>query len=82
MEAGAFDNLSGKGRPIDLECDISTPADLRMPFKILRNVGILPPEAELRKEIFALSEELRSAPDGESRGKKASGAECQNPSVE
>ncbi len=47
MEAG--DDLPGKGRPVDLEHDILTPADLRMPFKVLRNAGILPPEADLKR---------------------------------
>lgn len=70
MEAGEFDNLPGRGKPIDLEYDISTPADLRMPLKVLRNAGILPPEAELKKEIFDLSQELRSTVDEESRKAK------------
>src|SRR5574340_1696544 len=70
MKAGEFDNLPGKGKPVDLDYDSSTPADLRMAFKVLRNAGILPPEVELKKEIFALTEELRKGLDEESRGKK------------
>ena len=63
-------SLNNDSPAITNSSSFGAPADLRMPFKILRNAGILPPEAELRKEIFALSQELRSAPDGESRGKK------------
>jgi DNA-binding transcriptional ArsR family regulator len=70
MKAGEFDNLPGRGKPIDLDYDSATPADLRMAFKVLRNAGILPPEVELKKEIFKLTEELRAGLDEESRSLK------------
>ncbi len=70
MEAGEFDNLPGRGKPVDLDCDASTPAELRMPFKILKNAGVLPPEVELKREIFTLSEEIRAATDEETRWRK------------
>ena len=51
IERGDFDDLPGKGRPLDLEDDSHLPPDLRMAYKILKNADCLPPELELRKEI-------------------------------
>jgi hypothetical protein len=51
IERGDFDDLPGKGQPLDLEDDSHLPADLRMAYKILKNADCLPPELELRKEI-------------------------------
>jgi len=51
MEHGEFDNLPGKGKPLQLEDDGHIPADLRIAHKILKNADCLPPELELRKEI-------------------------------
>jgi hypothetical protein len=48
---GAFDNLSGAGKPLDLADDSHIPEDLRLAYKILRNADCLPPELELRREI-------------------------------
>lgn len=48
---GAFDNLPGKGAPLQLEDDHHIPEDLRLTYKILKNADCLPPEIELRKEI-------------------------------
>jgi hypothetical protein len=48
---GEFDDLPGKGEPLNLEDDSHLPADLRMAYKILKNADCLPPELELRKEI-------------------------------
>jgi hypothetical protein len=51
IERGEFDDLPGKGKPLDLEDDSHLPPDLRMAYKILKNADCLPPELELRKEI-------------------------------
>jgi hypothetical protein len=48
---GAFDNLVGSGRPLDLKDDRHVPEDLRLAYKILKNADFLPPEIELKKEI-------------------------------
>ena len=63
---GAFDNLPGKGQPLQLE-DLSwVPEDLRVAYHILKNAHILPPEAELLKQIRTLEDLLRYvADDGE-----------------
>jgi len=57
---GDFDNLPGAGQPMVLEDDSHIPEDIRMAYKILKNADCLPPEIELKKEIFR-TEELISA---------------------
>jgi len=55
MERGEFDDLPGKGKPLDLaDDDPMVPAELRIAYRMLKNAGFLPPELELRKEILRL----------------------------
>jgi hypothetical protein len=49
---GAFDNLEGSGKPLDLDEDRHIPEDLRLAHKILKNADCVPPEIELRKEVL------------------------------
>jgi hypothetical protein len=63
MEAGEFDNLSGKGQPLNLEDDSHIPLELRMAYKILKNADCLPPELELRKEVVQLQDLVAAMPD-------------------
>ena len=63
IEAGLFDNLEGKGKPLNLEDDSFIPPELKMAYKILRNADCLPPELELRKEIVTLQELVASMED-------------------
>ena len=58
MARGEFDDLPGKGKPIDLTANFDTPQALRLAYSILRNADILPEEAELLKEIANLGGEL------------------------
>ncbi len=51
MEHGEFEDLPGKGKPLNLEDDSHLPQDLRLAYKILKNADCLPPEIELRNEI-------------------------------
>jgi hypothetical protein len=37
MARGEFDNLPGKGKPLDLEAYFNTPEDLRMAYSILKS---------------------------------------------
>jgi len=60
---GDFDNLPGKGKPIDLEDDRNIPEDLRLTYKILRNADCLPPELQLKKEIRVMEDMLDDIPD-------------------
>ncbi len=67
QEDGLFDNLPGKGKPLNLDDDSSIPEDLRLTFKVLKNAHCLPIEMELQKEIFNLQQLLTAAIDSESR---------------
>ena len=63
MDNGEFDNLPGKGKPLQLEDDRHIPQDIRLAHKILKNADCLPPELELRKEIFTIEEMLDAVRD-------------------
>jgi len=63
QDNGEFDDLPGKGKPIDLEDDRNIPEDLRLTYKILKNADCLPPELALRKEIRTMEDMLDSIPD-------------------
>lgn len=56
MENGEFDNLPGRGKPLDLRDYFAAPAHLRMAFSLLKNAGIVPEEVRLKKEIEELRE--------------------------
>jgi hypothetical protein len=63
IEAGLFDNLPGKGQPLQLEDDRHIPPELRLAYKILKNADCLPPELELRREIITLQDLVASMED-------------------
>ncbi len=64
---GLFDDLPGKGRPLELEDDSIIPEELRMAYKILHNAGCLPPEIQERKEINRLVDLLEQCEDEQKR---------------
>jgi hypothetical protein len=59
QRAGAFDDLPGKGKPLELEDLTWVPEDLRVGYKVLKNAHVLPPEAELLKDIHTLEDLLK-----------------------
>src|SRR5262245_53216918 len=63
MEAGEFDNLPGKGKPVDLTGYFNTPEDLRMTYSILKSNNFVPEEVELLKEIEALKKQIDVSSD-------------------
>jgi len=67
QEEGVFDNLPGKGRPLALDDDSCVPDDLRLTYKILKNSNCLPPELEMRNQIFNLQQLLHAAIDADTR---------------
>ena len=58
---GEFDNLPGKGRPLDLDAYFATPEHLRMGYSILKSADVLPEEMELLKQIEGLKKSLDSS---------------------
>jgi hypothetical protein len=63
IDNGEFDDLPGKGKPLQLEDDRHLPQDIRLAHKILKNADCLPPELEIRKEIFTIEELLDGVTD-------------------
>ena len=63
MAEGEFDDLPGKGEPLDLKGYFETPESLRMCYSILKNANIVPEEVELLKEIEALKARLGPSRD-------------------
>src|SRR5512132_3753718 len=60
---GEFDDLAGKGKPLELEDYSVLPQDLRMAYHVLKNAHVLPPEAELMKDIRILEDLLKHVED-------------------
>lgn len=54
QERGEFENLPGKGKPIDLSAYFEAPEDVRVAQSVLKNAGITSPEVQLLKEIAEL----------------------------
>ena len=51
IKRGKFDDLPGKGKPIDLTAYFETPEDVRAAHSMLKNAGFTPREVDLFKEI-------------------------------
>jgi|SRR6267378_661225 len=60
IEKGEFDDLPGKGEPIDLRENPFEDPDLRMVHRLLRNAGFAPAWIEERKDIDAELEKART----------------------
>ena len=63
QERGEFDNLPGKGKPIDLTAYFDTPEELRMAYSVLKNAGMTSREVDLLKEIAELKQVLAAVVD-------------------
>jgi hypothetical protein len=63
QERGEFDNLPGKGKPIDLTSYFETPEDVRLAQSVLKNAGFTSHEVELLNEIAGLKQVLASMLD-------------------
>jgi hypothetical protein len=63
MERGEFDNLPGKGKPIDLSEYFETPEEVRMAHSVLKGAGMTSREMDLLKEIAELKQILLAVLD-------------------
>ena len=64
---GEFDDLPGKGKPVDLRAYFDTPEDLRMAYSILKDANVVPEEVQLLNDIEALKAQLETCSDQEQR---------------
>ena len=71
MERGEFDDLPGKGKPIDLSEYFETPEDVRLANSVLRNAGMTSREVELLNEIAELKQILAATLDEKKKGEIA-----------
>ena len=69
QERGDFDNLKGKGQPIDLSAYFETPEDVRMAYSLLKNAGMAAVEVDLLGEIAALRERLSTTYEEKDRSR-------------
>ena len=58
MSRGEFDNLPGKGQPLNLEEDAHVAPELRMAYRMLKRAGIPPEEVLLAKGVAGLREKI------------------------
>lgn len=57
---GEFENLKGKGEPIDLNSYFNTPAEYRMGHSMLKANNFVPEEIEIMREIGLLKEKIKT----------------------
>jgi Domain of unknown function (DUF1992) len=69
IAVGEFDDLPGAGRPLELEDLSRVPADMRLAHKVLRNAEVLPPEVELRREIYSIGRLIDATADDDERAR-------------
>lgn len=60
MEQGDFDDLQGKGEPVDLSVNPFEDPELRLAHRMLRNAGFAPSWIEERKDIDSEFETIRN----------------------
>ena len=60
MRRGLFDNLPGKGRPLDLERNPYVSADQQMALNLLKNNDLIPEWIAARREVLAARDRLRA----------------------
>jgi hypothetical protein len=63
QERGEFDNLPGKGKPIDLNEYFETPEEVRVAYSVLKNAGMTSREVDLLKEVAELKRALAAVRD-------------------
>jgi hypothetical protein len=59
MTDGEFDNLQGKGKPLDLGKYKEVPEHLRIAYHVLKNAGYVPEEVRLKKEMELIQGKIK-----------------------
>ena len=65
MRDGAFDDLPGAGKPLELADDRLVPEESRAAYRLLKNAGFVPPELETRREMADLQRLLATVSEDE-----------------
>jgi len=63
IENGDFDNLPGKGKPLDLSEWANTPEEMRMAYSVLKSSGYTPSEVVINNEIGELKALIKETTD-------------------
>ena len=63
IEQGAFDDLSLKGRPLNLSFDPLEPPERRLANTVLKNAGVAPIEISLHRELTEVRREFHRTRD-------------------
>jgi hypothetical protein len=69
MANGEFENLEGRGKPLNLDDYFATPEDVRVGHSLLKSNKFVPQEVDLLKEIGDLKEKLKVCGDETERTK-------------
>lgn len=64
---GEFDDLPGKGKPLDLDAYFATPEDLPMAYAMLKSNDFVPEEVEIAREIAKLKDALSGIAEDDAR---------------
>ena len=68
IERGEFDNLEGKGKPLDLSAYFSTREDLRMAHSVMKSNQIVPEEVEIMRQVAEIKKKIGETSDEKERG--------------
>jgi DnaJ family protein C protein 28 len=71
MEEGRFDDLPGKGKPLNLDVDLSVPPEQRMAMRLMREANLLPDWIQLDKEIRQRQERIRTKTEAYAQRREA-----------
>jgi hypothetical protein len=66
---GEFDNLEGKGKPLNLDAYFATPEHLRVGYSVLKSNKFVPEEVDRLKEIGQLKEKIKSSTNEDEKKK-------------
>ncbi len=61
IESGEFQELAGKGQPLDMDAYFAVPSSLRSGFGLLKSAGVTPPEVEAMRTVAYLRERIERA---------------------
>lgn len=65
MKDGEFDNLPGKGKPLELEDLSHLPQELRMAYTILKNANMLEDLDRLKEEMLSIDDLIAACDSAE-----------------